>query len=87
MHLNLKSDCDEKKFCGEWKGNNKVTSKPGNLINHKSSDVVTLASEHMDTGTYSLSWDATNISAGYYRAIANFIDRQCFVNLHLQSNN
>jgi len=57
------------------------------IINEDYDTVVTLSSEHMDAGTYNISWNAANTPAGYYRAVANFIDGQCFVNLHLQNNN
>ena len=41
----------------------------------------TLINEVMESGSYSLNWDAKDIPAGFYRALINYNDRQCFSNI------
>ena len=52
------------------------------IINEDIDTIITLVNDTMSTGTYNITWDATEFPDGYYRAIADFGDKQCFVNLH-----
>jgi len=52
------------------------------IINDDYKKVTTLQNGNLEAGSYNFTWNATEFSDGYYRAIADFGNKQCFVNLH-----
>ena len=51
------------------------------IVDENYNIIETIQDDIMEQGSYSLNWDAKDIPAGFYRALINYNDRQCFSNI------
>ena len=54
------------------------------IVDENYNIIETIQDDIIESGSYSLDWDATNIPVGFYRSIINYNDKQCFSNLQKQ---
>ena len=54
------------------------------IVDENYNIIETIQDDIIESGSYSLNWDATNIPVGFYRSIINYNDKQCFSNLQKQ---